>query len=314
MKKMDFYPSIEPFKTHMLEVSKIHKIYVEECGNPEGEPIIFLHGGPGAGCGKKARRFFDPEYYHIILFDQRGCGRSLPFVELRENTIFDLVEDIEKIRKYIGIEKFNIFSGSFGSMLALIYSLKYKARVKSLILQGVFLGRGEDINWFFEKGLSEIYVDEYEKFKNYIPVEEQNNLMEAYSKRFFSENEKIRNEAAKVWSDYELRVMESDMKVSEEIGKHDISLALLEAHYFMNKECWLEDNYILENVHKISDIPCYIAHGRFDFNARLSSSYQLSKIMKNCKLEIVEGVGHSPYTQKMTEVLIGFTEELKNGR
>lgn len=312
MNKKDFYPSIEPFKSYMLEVSDIHSIYVEECGNPNGEPIMFLHGGPGAGVGKKARRFFDPEYYHIILFDQRACGRSTPFVELRENTIFDLVEDIEKIRKHIGVEKLNLFGGSFGSTLALMYSFKYKERVSSLILQGIFLAREEDIKWFFESGLSEIYPDEFEKFKNYIPVEEQNNLLDAYVKRLFSSDEELRNKTAKIWSNYELKVIESEMQISDILGKHDISLALLEAHYFINKMHWLEDNYILDNAHKISDIPCYMAHGRFDFNARLSGAYELAKIMKNCKFEIVEGVGHSPYTEKMSEILIGFIEELKN--
>ncbi len=311
MQNFDFYPSIEPFKSYMLKVSEIHEIYVEECGNPEGEAIIFLHGGPGAGCGRKARRFFDPEHYHIILFDQRGCGRSKPFLELKDNTIFHLVEDIEKIRKHIGVEKLNIFSGSFGATLAMMYSFKYKQRVKSLILQGIFLGRNEDIKWFFERGLSEIYPDEFEKFKNHIPKNEQEDLLTAYTKRLFSENIEIRNKAAKIWSNYELIVMESDMKVSEELGKHDISLALLEAHYFINRMHWGEDNYILNNAYKISDIPCYIAHGRFDFNSRLSASYELKKIMKNSKMCVVEGVGHSPFTKQMSEVLIGFTEEIK---
>lgn len=315
MEKIDFYPDIEPFKSYMLEVSDVHKIYIEECGNPKGEAIIFLHGGPGAGCGKKARRFFDPEYYHIILFDQRGCGRSKPFIELRENTILELVEDIEKIRKHIGIEKFNIFSGSFGSALAVLYAIKYKQRVKTLILQGIFLGRKEDISWFFEKGLSEIYSDEFEKFC--LPLldknKEKSSIFSEYIKILLTtQNIDLRNKIAKAWSNYELRVTETDMQVSDELGKHDISLAVLQAHYFKNKEKWLTDNYILENAHKIADIPCYMAHGRFDFNSRLSGGYKLSKILKNCEFKIVEGVGHSPYTKKMSEVLIGFCEKLKN--
>ena len=166
MGNYDFYPAIEPFKSYMLQVSDIHSIYVEECGNPNGEPIIFLHGGPGAGCGKKARRFFDPEYYHIILFDQRGCGRSLPFVELKENNIFYSVEDMEKIRLYIGIDKWTIFAGSYGSTLGLTYAIHHPERVKRMVLQGIFLANESDVKWYFQEGISEIYPAEFKVFKN----------------------------------------------------------------------------------------------------------------------------------------------------
>ncbi len=296
-------------------MSEKHKIYIEECGNPNGEPIIYLHGGPGGGCGKKARRFFDPEYYYIILFDQRGCGRSKPFLELEENTILELIEDIEKIRKHIGIEKFNIFSGSFGSALAVLYAIKYKERVKTLILQGIFLGREEDISWFFEEGLSEIYPDEFEKFSfptKYIKDFKNLSPFKQYIEVLLStEDINLRNKVAKAWSNYELKVTETGIEVSDKIEKHDISIAVLQAHYFKNRLNWLEENYILKNAHKIADIPCYMAHGRFDFNARLGGAYELIKILKNCKFEIVEGVGHSPFTKKMSEILIGFTEEIK---
>ncbi len=164
MKNYDFYPPIEPFRSYMLPVSDIHSIYVEECGNPNGEPIIFLHGGPGAGFGKKARRFFDPKYYHIILFDQRGCGKSLPFLELKKNNIFYLVEDMEKIRLHLGIDKWTIFAGSFGTALALVYAIHYLQRVKRMILQGIFLATESDLKWFFQEGISEIYPAEFKKF------------------------------------------------------------------------------------------------------------------------------------------------------
>ena len=161
MKNYDFYPPIEPFRSYMLPVSDIHSIYVEECGNPNGEPIIFLHGGPGAGFGKKARRFFDPKYYHIILFDQRGCGRSIPFLELKENNIFYSVEDMEKIRLHIGIDKWTIFAGSYGSTLGLTYAIHYPEKVKRMVLQGIFLANEDDVKWYFQKGISEIYPAEF---------------------------------------------------------------------------------------------------------------------------------------------------------
>ncbi|MDY4011107.1 MAG: prolyl aminopeptidase [Fusobacterium gastrosuis] len=311
---LDFYPSIEPFKTYMLDVDETHSIYVEECGNPNGEPIIFLHGGPGAGCGKKARRFFDPEYYHIILFDQRGCGRSKPFLSIKNNTIFHLIEDMEKIRKHIGIEKWLLFGGSFGSTLALTYAFHFPEKVKKLFLQGICLSNKSDLLWFFQNGLSEIYPDEFKKFKDFIPPEEQNSLLEAYYKRIHqNKDEVLMKKACKIWSDYELRVMESEMSpINSEIMPHDLSLALIETHYFYNKMHWNDDNYILNNLYKIKNIPCSIAHGRLDFNCRLYSAFELVKYLKDFELVIVEGAGHSPFTEKMSKVLIKFLEESKD--
>lgn len=316
---IDFYPSIEPFKSYMLDIDDTHSIYVEECGNPNGEAIVFLHGGPGAGCGKKARRFFDPEFYHIILFDQRGCGRSKPFLCVENNTIFHLVEDMEKIRKHIGIEKWLLFGGSFGSTLALTYAFHYPERVKKMFLQGVCLSNREDLLWFFQRGgLSEIYPEIFKKFEDFIPKNEQNNMLEAYYKRIhLSDDEELKRNACKVWSDYELRVMESEMPpINPEILPHDLSLALIETHYFYNKMHWDENNYILNNAHKIKNIPCSIAHGRLDFNCRLYSAFKLAENLKNYELVVVEGAGHSPFTEKMSKVLIKFLEEYKeeNGR
>lgn len=313
MGNYDFYPAIEPFKSYMLPVSDIHSIYVEECGNPNGEPIIFLHGGPGAGFGKKARRFFDPEYYHIILFDQRGCGRSIPFVELKENNIFYSVEDMEKIRLHIGIDKWTIFAGSYGSTLGLTYAIHYPEKVKRMVLQGIFLANEEDVKWYFQKGISEIYPAEFKIFKDFIPKAEQDNLLEAYHKIFFSNDIKLRNEAIKIWSRFELRTMESEFTWSsdEEVQNYEISLALIEAHYFYNKMFWNDSEYILNRAKIIKNIPIQIAHGRFDLNTRVVSAYKLAEKLNNCELVIVEGVGHSPFTEKMSKVLIKFLEDIK---
>lgn len=313
MENYDFYPPIEPFKSYMLPVSDIHSIYVEECGNPNGEPIIFLHGGPGAGCGKKARRFFDPEYYHIILFDQRGCGKSTPFLELKENNIFYSVEDIEKIRSHVGIDKWTIFAGSYGSTLALTYAIHYPQKIKRMVLQGIFLANEDDLKWYFQKGISEIYPEEFKIFKDFIPKDEQNNLLEAYYKRFFSDDINLRNKAIKIWSRFQLRTMESEnvMSLDEEVQDSEISLALIEAHYFYNSMFWGDKDYILNRVEKIKDIPIQIAHGRFDLNTRVVSAYKLYEKLNNCELIIVEGVGHSPFTKKMSKVIIKFLEDIK---
>ncbi|MCY7007389.1 prolyl aminopeptidase [Fusobacterium simiae] len=313
MQNYDFYPAIEPFKSYMLPVSDVHSIYVEECGNPNGEPIIFLHGGPGAGFGKKARRFFDPEYYHIILFDQRGCGKSIPFLETKENNIFYSIKDMEKIKLHIGIDKWTIFAGSFGTTVALTYAIHYPEKVKKMILQGILLATESDLNWYFQEGISEIYPSEFKIFKEFIPKEEQSNLLEAYYKRFFSDDINLRNEAVKIWSRFQLRTMESEniMSLDEEIQDSEISLALIEAHYFYNNMFWEDKNYILNRVEKIKDIPIQIAHGRFDLNARVVSAYKLSEKLNNYELIIVEGVGHSPFTEKMSRVLIKFLEDTK---
>jgi len=305
MENYDFYPPIEPFKSYMLPVSNIHCIYVEECGNPNGEPIIFLHGGPGAGFGKKARRFFDPEYYHIILFDQRGCGKSTPFLELKENNIFYLIEDMEKIRLHLGIDKWIIFAGSFGTALALVYAIHYPQRIKRMILQGIFLATESDLKWFFKEGISEIYPAEFKKFKDFIPKEEQKNLLEAYHKRFFCNDIELRNRAIKIWSRFQLRVMESENIMTpeeEEIQASEISLALIEAHYFYNNMFWEDKNYILNRVEKIKDIPIYIAHGRFDLNTRVASAYRLAEKLNNCEFIIVEGTNNVIYINKETSL------------
>lgn len=314
MKEYNLYPPIEPFKKYQIKVDEIHEIYVEECGNPNGKAVIFLHGGPGAGCGKKARRFFDPNYFHIILFDQRGCGRSTPFAEIKNNTIFDSIKDMEKIREKIGIEKWILFGGSYGSTLALTYAINFPEKVEALILQGIFLATSEDIKWYFIEGISSIFPEEYDKFKNFIPEDERENILLAYQKRLFSEDLKIRNEAAKIWSRFEIRTMESEMPVdfSADAEKHDITLALIECHYFINNMHWNDNNYILNNVDKIKEIPTFIAHGRYDMNTRVRSAYELQKKLNNSELKIIEGVGHSLFTDKMVSILVEYLERIKD--
>lgn len=226
---------------------------------------------------------------------------------------------MEKIRLHIGIDKWTIFAGSYGSTLGLTYAIHYPEKVKRMVLQGIFLANEDDVKWYFQKGISEIYPAEFKIFKDFIPKDEQEDLLKAYHKRFFSNDIKLRNEAIKIWSRFELRTMESEFTwfSEDEVQDYEISLALIEAHYFYNKMFWDDGDYILNRVEKIKNIPIQIAHGRFDLNTRVISAYKLSEKLNNCELIIVEGVGHSPFTKKMSEVLIKFLEDIKeinNGR
>lgn len=313
MKNFNFYPEINPYNRYMLKVSDIHSIYVEECGNPEGEPIVFLHGGPGGRISSQARRFFDPQYYRIILFDQRGTGNSEPFISLEENNIFYLIKDMEKIREKLKIDKWHIFGGSFGSTLALVYAINFPERVKSLVLRGIFLGRNEDIEWLYQKGASYFYPEKFEIFKNHIKSNKQNNLVEAYYELLTSSDKNTVKKAAKIWSNWESGVVElvSTFVPTEEVTSSDISLAVLECHYFKNKMSWNDDNYILNNTDKIKKIPTFIAHGRYDVDCRVSGAYELASKLENCKLEIVEAAAHTPYSDNMKSKLIEFLEEIK---
>lgn len=308
------YLNIEPYRTHFLKVSDIHEIYVEECGNPNGEPVIFLHGGPGGCISEKSRHFFDPDYYHIVLFDQRGCGKSTPFAELSENNIFHLVEDMEKIREFLNIESWHIFGGSFGSTLALTYAISHPENVKSLILRGIFLGRKEDIDWLYQEGASYLFPDVFEPFRNYIEEGRRHELVRAYYEKLTSEDESVRKAAAKRWSTWEnsiITLLPPDPLPSE-CTDYDVSLARLECHYFVHNMSWDDDNYILNRVKNLSHIPTHIVHGRYDVDCRPSGAYELHKALPGSTLVFVDAAGHSPYEEGMMQRLLAIMEELKD--
>lgn len=308
------YLNTEPYQTHFLPVSDIHTLYVEECGNPKGDPVVFLHGGPGGSISEKCRRFFDPEHYRIILFDQRGCGKSTPFAELRENDIFRLVEDMEKIREHLKIEKWQVFGGSFGSTLALVYAIHHPERVKNLILRGIFLGREEDIRWLYQEGASYLFPDVFEPFREHIEEEKRGDLVSAYYEKLTHEDEAVRKAAAKKWSDWEGSIVTllPPTDLSPECTDRDVSLARLECHYFVHKMSWEEDDYILNRVDTIKDIPTYIVHGRYDVDCRPSGAYELHQKLPKSVLTFVDAAGHSPYEEGMFERLTEIMEELKN--
>jgi proline iminopeptidase len=246
------YDPIEPYQQRMLKVSEIHDIYYKQCGNPDGQPVVFLHGGPGGGIIADYRRFFDPEAYRIVLFDQRGAGKSTPHASLEENTTWHLASDIERLRQHLGIEKWMVFGGSWGSTLALAYAQTYPACVGSLVLRGIFLCRPKEIDWFYQEGASAIFPDVWEQYQSVIPESGRGNMLEAYYRRLTSDDESVRPEAARAWSIWEGSTSKliPDQKLIDDFSEPHkaLSLARIEAHYFINNTFFKTDNYLLENV------------------------------------------------------------------
>lgn len=311
----NFYPEIEPFKKEFLKVSDLHTLYVEQCGNPKGRPILFLHGGPGGGTSADHRRFFDPHHYRIVLFDQRGSGQSTPAAELRENTTWDLVADIEKIRQHLDIQDWIVFGGSWGSTLALAYAETHPARVKGLILRGIFLCRPSEINWFYQFGASEIFPDIWQSYQQHIPTQEQNNFVQAYYKRLTHENAEIRLAAAKVWSKWEAATSRLivDFKAIDAFDDPTFALqfARIECHYFINNAFFKTNNYLIENISAIKNIPTVIVQGRYDVVCPARSAWDLHQAFPESVLKIVPDAGHAAGEIGIRSQLVEFTDLFK---
>ncbi len=311
----ELFPEIEPFKTEMLKASPLHEIYVEQSGNPEGEPIVFLHGGPGGGTDPKHRRFFDPKHYRIVLFDQRGCGKSKPTAVLEENSTWDLVHDMELIRKHLGFRSWIVFGGSWGSTLALAYATKHTSRVRGMILRGIFLCRKEEIDWFYQSGASKLFPDWWDEYLAPIPPEERNDLVAAYHKRLTGNNEAEKLKAAQAWSRWEgatsmLRFNEALVKSFED-PKHALEFARIENHYFVNKAFFESDDYLLANAEKYRNIPGVIVHGRYDVVCPLKNAWDLHRAWPESQLHIVADAGHSAWEPGVTDKLVEATEAFK---
>jgi len=307
------YPPISPYNVFTLKVSDIHTIYVEESGNPKGKPVIFLHGGPGGGSEPIYRQYFNPKKWRIIIFDQRGCGKSTPHAELCENTTWDLVKDIEKIRNYCKINSWVVFGGSWGSTLSLAYAITHPNSCKALILRGIFLLRKIEIDWFYQNGCSYIYPDAWENYINIIPIEERNDLVRAYYNKLTSKNKKIRIEAAKSWAIWEASTSKlipsqkslhhyNDEKIAEAFSR-------IECHYFINKGFFKSDGWLLNNVWKISQIPNIIIQGRYDVVCPMRSAWDLHKKWKNSHLIIASSSGHSMLEEEIQNYLVQYTNK-----
>ena len=307
------YPPIEPFVTHSIEVDPPHRLHVEECGNPQGLPVVFLHGGPGSGCEPYHRSFFDPDKYRIILFDQRGCGRSAPHAELAGNDTAALVADMETIRQRLGIERWMVFGGSWGSTLALVYAERHPERVTALVLRGIFLCRPREIHWFYQEGASRIFPDYWADYLRPIPEAERGDLLHAYYRRLTGDDEVARMAAAKAWSLWEGRcaTLQPSQAVVDHFGDPftALSLARIECHYFVNNS-FLEENQILRDAHRLRDIPGVIVHGRYDMVCPVESAWALSQAWPEARLEIIPDAGHSALEPGILSALVSATDEM----
>ena len=310
------YPAIKENFSEMLDVDGTHTIYYEESGNPDGVPVIFLHGGPGCGTAPSCRQYFDPEFYRIILFDQRGSGKSTPRACLENNDTWHIIEDIEKIREKLNIDKWLVFGGSWGSTLSLCYAIKHPERVLGLVLRGIFLGRREDIEWIYEVGgVSNFHPESFERYISIIPEEERKDIIGAYYKRLTSEDKETREVAAKEWSMWEgsLVTLHPDPNLEQSFGEinYAISMATIECHFWMNNMFWDDDNWLLDHVDVIKDIPTWIVHGRYDVDCRPIGAYKLNKKLNNCKLEFTVS-GHSSGEPEIIDSLVRATDYFKD--
>ena len=310
---MNLYPTAELFNSFHLSVSDVHSIYVEESGNKNGKPVIFLHGGPGGGISASYRQYFDPEKWRIIMFDQRGCGQSTPFAELKENTTWDLVEDIEKIRKNLGIDSWVVFGGSWGSTLSLAYSQTHPNSCKGLILRGIFLVRKKEIDWFYQEGANNIFPDRWESFLAPIAPDKRNNLLKAYYEILTGDDHSKKIEAAKAWSTWEgstVRLLLDENFIGDfSDEKFAEAFARIECHYFMNN-CWFDsDNYLIENIDKIRNIPSVIVHGRYDIICPVVQAWDLHKAWPEADFHIIPDAGHSIYEEGIKNKLIEYTDK-----
>ncbi|TNE76574.1 MAG: prolyl aminopeptidase [Gammaproteobacteria bacterium] len=308
-----FYPRIKPYATHWLEVDELHTLYVEEVGNPEGIPVLFVHGGPGGGCTENDRRFFDPEKYRVVLFDQRGSGRSKPHAELRNNTTRELVADIEKIRGFLNVESWVLFGGSWGSTLSLVYAQTHPQRVLGMVLRGVFLCRPQDIHWFYQEGANHLFPDYWEDYLASIPVEERGDLLHAYHRRLTGDNELERMAAAKSWSVWEGRCasLHPNHELVEHLGSPHTALAMarIEAHYFVHN-AFLGDNEIIANIQHLQGIPAVIVHGRYDVVCPVDQAFALSEAWPEARLEIIRDAGHASSEPGTLAALVEAADEL----
>ena len=309
----ELYPPIEPYQEGTLPVSDLHTLYYEQSGNPDGKPVVVLHGGPGGGCIPEYRQYFNPEKWRIIMFDQRGCGRSKPHAELRENTTWHLVADIEKLRIHLGVERWVVFGGSWGSTLSLAYSQTHPERCNGLILRGIFMLRSEELRWFYQEGASYIFPDAWEEYIKPIPIEERQDFIAAYYKRLTSDDPQVQLEAAKAWSVWEgsTSKLYPDNNLMARFGESEFAIAFarIECHYFINKGFFESENQLLVNVDKIRQIPGVIVQGRYDIVCPMKSAWELHRAWPEAEFIVVPDAGHSMSEPGIKSALISATDQ-----
>jgi len=310
--RRELYPPIEPFSHTHMDMPGGHRIYVEECGNPDGQPVVVLHGGPGGGCSPGMRRFFDPAHYRIVLFDQRGCGRSTPHASVENNTTWDLVADIERIRTALGIKHWVVFGGSWGSTLALIYAQSHPDRAVHLVLRGIFLMTQAELDWFYGGGVARFWPEEWAQFQGAVPKAEQGDLIAAYHARLFGSSVAEQTRLARSWAGWESTLASLVPKGRGfPPGTYARAFARLENHYFINAGFLPEDGYILKNMHKIAHIDGLIVQGRYDMICPPAMAYALHKAWPNSDLQFAEKDGHALSEPGITEELLTHMDMLR---
>jgi proline iminopeptidase len=310
------YPEIEPYDHGMLDVGDGHRVYWELCGNPKGKPVVFLHGGPGGGFSPMQRRLFDPEKYRILLFDQRGCGRSTPYASLEANTTWHLVADIERLREMIGVDKWMVFGGSWGSTLALAYAQTHPERATELVLRGIFTLRREELLWYYQEGASWLFPEKWERFLAPIPAEERGDLMAAYRKRLTDPDPAVQREAARAWSLWEGETITllPNQDFTDQFGDehYAIAFARIENHYFVN-DGFMEEGQLIRDAHKLRNIPGVIIQGRYDAATPPKTAWDLHKAWPEAKFIMVPDAGHAVTEPGITHHLIETTDAFARG-
>ena len=308
---MNFYNIDKPFDSHLISVSDIHELSIKEYGNKNGIPMIFLHGGPGAGASSIYQKYFNPEKYRLIMFDQRGCGKSKPYGEVSQNTTQDLIEDINSILDFLDIEKAHIYGGSWGSTLALLYAEANPNRVISLILRGIFLCRKNDIQWFYQYGASEIYPTYWSDYISIVDKSKSDDILSEYHRMIFSKNEALSTEACKKWSLWEGKssCLFPTENVINAFDECSVSLARIESHFFINN-CFIEEDQIIKNIDRILDIPCTIVHGQYDMVCPIRQAYDLNQVYPKSKLIIAKDAGHSLLEPTISREILKIFDEL----
>ncbi|NEO41982.1 MAG: prolyl aminopeptidase [Moorea sp. SIOASIH] len=309
----ELYPPIEPYNQQTLTVSNLHTIYFEESGNPQGQPVVVLHGGPGGGSQPVYRQYFDPQKWRIVMFDQRGCGKSIPHAELEQNTTWDLVSDIEKLRVKLGIEQWVVFGGSWGSTLSLAYSQTHPERCLGLILRGIFMLRQKEIRWFYQEGTSYIFPDAWEDYIKPIPEAERHDLISAYYRRLTSPDPQTRNSAARAWSIWEASTSKlfQDPTLIQKFGEGEFAdaFARIECHYFVNQGFFEPEDQLLKNINRIKSIPGVIVQGRYDVVCPMVSAWELHRAWPEAELIVVPDAGHSMAEPGIRSALLEATDK-----
>jgi len=313
----DLYPPIEPFHTAYLEVSDGHRLYYDQSGNPHGKPVVVLHGGPGGGSSPAMRRFFNPDVYRIVIFDQRGSGKSTPHASLDHNTTQDLINDIEILRESLQIRRWQIFGGSWGSTLALAYAQAHRDRVSELVLRGIFMLRDKELKWFYQHGASEIFPDLWQHYLAPIPEAERDDMLTAYHRRLTSEDESVRLEAARAWSVWEgsTSFLLPNEEARDEFGEaaHALAMARIECHYFMNGG-FMSPGQLIDEIDKIQDVPAVIVQGRYDVVCPMISAWELHAAWPESRLVIVPNAGHSAFEPGNASALVAATDHFSTGQ